>query len=291
MTNDPIKPIPEQIHHSFQDAVSKLPAYKQILPFFETLYTLQETAVSTTWPDPPTITPELLKAKLDGDFPLMDRDQIHMDLPAALRLLEAILQQTDQANPELMAAAATLQSCLERGGDAIERGFHLVMTNNMDGLARLGEEISVDKEMLFFFLYNSLFPSIAQHERLLSAQHEINNNKSNGSCPVCGGIPSMSFLSETGKRFLVCHFCRHQWSIQRILCPNCGSSNTEKISYLFFEEEKTYRVYTCDGCKTYIKTVDVRELERVFYPPLEDIITTHLDLHAQQMGYQSITHC
>lgn len=288
MTNhgDNTRPM-QEINHSFQDAVGRLPAYKQILPFFETVYTLQEAAVSTTRPDAITMTPELLQAKLEGQFPLMDRQQVHTDLPAAMRLLKALIAEVDQSNDKMRDAAATIKSTLESDGDAIERGFHLVMTDDSEGLERLGNQIGVDKDLLTFFLYNSLFPSIAQHERSLSTQHHINDNQDKGSCPICGGMPDLSFLSESGQRFLACGFCRHQWPIKRILCPHCGCTDTEAISYFFVEEEKAYRVYTCDACKTYIKTVDTRELSRVFFPPLEGIITTHLDLHAQQMGYQS----
>lgn len=291
MANEHQKPMPELIHHSFQNAARQLPAYEQILPFFESVYTLQEAALSTTWPDTITLTPEILKAKLEGDFPLVDRQEAPMDHAAAVRLLEAIVAESDKATPTLRDASHIIKAALESNTEIIERGFHLVLSGNANGLAQLGEQIGIDIEVLHFFFYNSLFPSVAQHERLLSAQHDITPHKDRRQCPICGGAPSLSFLSENGARFLICSFCRHQWSIKRILCPHCGSGETESITYFFVEEEKAYRVYTCDGCKTYIKTVDVRELARPFYPPLENIITTHLDMQAQQMGFQSIAAC
>jgi FdhE protein len=41
----------------------------------------------------------------------------------------------------------------------------------------------------------------------------------------------------------------------------------------------------CDNCKKYIKTLDTRKVERLIYPPLEQISTIHLDIKAQEMGF------
>lgn len=287
MTIEDQKTLLTTIHQSFDAAAKRLPAYEKILPFFKALFSMQEQAIQTTWPESVIISPELLKAKREGEFPLMDRHQAHADEPAALNLLEAILAESEKANPQMSDGAEVIKSLLEGDGDEIERGFDMVMADDQQGLEQLGKQIGIGKEILIFFLYNSLFPSIAQHERQLSQEHAINGDWGKGSCPICGGSPHLSFLAENGQRLLVCHFCRHQWPIKRILCPHCGNNDTESVSYFFVEEEKAYRVYTCDACKTYIKTVDVRELPHAFYPPLENIITTHLDLHATQMGYHS----
>lgn len=279
--------LPEQIQDSVQSAAGRLPAYEQILPFFKTLFVLQAKALLTTWPDAIPYTPELMQAKLDNGFPLMDRHNVPTDLPAAIALLKALLSEAKTANPKMRDAAATIKAIMDGDGDAIERGFSLVMAGDRERVKRLGEKIGVDPEMLTFFLYNSLLPSITHHVRQLCEQQDINEDQGRGSCPICDGLPNLSYLSDSGQRFLICHFCRHQWPIVRILCPHCGGSDADTIGYFFVEGEKAYRVYTCGACNTYIKTVDTRELSHAFYPPLENIITTHLDLHALEMGYQS----
>jgi FdhE protein len=290
MTIDSENVLSKQIQDSFHSADRRLPAYKEILPFFKNLFVLQEEAIPNTRPDAIPNTTELIEAKLDGGFPLMDRQDVPMDLPAAISLLKALLVEAEEANRKMREAAATINTIMQSDGDDIEHGFDLVMTGDQEGVKRLGEKIGIDQEMLTFFLYNSLFPSIAHHTRQLAEQHDINANWGKGSCPICGGLPNLSYLSEGGQRFLICHFCRHQWPIRRILCPHCGVSDADEVGYLFVEEEKAYRIYTCDACHAYIKTVDTRELSHAFYPPLENIITTHLDLHALDMGYQSKIH-
>jgi formate dehydrogenase maturation protein FdhE len=59
------------------------------------------------------------------------------------------------------------------------------------------------------------------------------------------------------------------------------------MEYFFSDSEKEYRVYTCKNCKGYLKSVDLRELARPFYAPLEALLTTHLDLKAQQIGFHT----
>ena len=84
---------------------------------------------------------------------------------------------------------------------------------------------------------------------------------------------------------LVCGFCRHQWPIQRIQCPYCGNQDSHGVIFFFSDSEPAYRVYTCKDCKMYIKTVDTRRLSRPFYPPLEAIVTAHLDLKTRGLGF------
>jgi len=149
--------------------------------------------------------------------------------------------------------------------------------------------LSMDVSILLFFLYHSTWPSIARQAALITDRFEIETDWDQGYCPVCGSSPGLAFLAENGGRVLVCEFCRHQWPFKRILCPSCGNDDSNSINYFFNEGEPTYRVYTCDACKKYIKTVDTRRLSRPFYSPLEGIVTTHLDMKAQEMGYQSVT--
>jgi FdhE protein len=57
--------------------------------------------------------------------------------------------------------------------------------------------------------------------------------------------------------------------------------------YLYSEEEKEYRLDACDSCRTYIKTVDTRVIDRRTYPALEQIASLHLDLKASEAGYSA----
>lgn len=278
----------EQIHQCFQDAIGKKTAYQHILPFFETLFTLQEAAVNVTHPESLSTDPAIKQARAEDIIPLMDRSLVTLDAPAALHLLHEICSQAEKANPNLAEAATVLLHRLDSDKEAIESGFGLLMADDQEGLKYLSRQLGVEIEILVFFLSMSIWPSIAQHERRLSDQKKISAEWDKGHCPVCGDMPCISFIADEGRRFLVCRFCRHQWEVKRIQCPFCENVDTKSLSYFYSEEEKAYRVHTCDHCRKYIKTVDTRHLARSFYAPLETILTTHLDMKAEQMGYQSV---
>ena len=61
------------------------------------------------------------------------------------------------------------------------------------------------------------------------------------------------------------------------------------MNYFFSEEEEDYRVYVCDQCKKYIKTVDIRKTKRPVCLFVEEITTLHLDMLAQEQGLKSGT--
>jgi FdhE protein len=105
-------------------------------------------------------------------------------------------------------------------------------------------------------------------------------------CPACGGAPDFALLDEeVGARRLVCSRCDAQWSYPRVGCPFCGTSDHTQLSY-YVGEDKSYRLYVCDSCRRYLKTVDLRETTRVVRLPVERITTLRMDAAAHQEGYE-----
>jgi formate dehydrogenase maturation protein FdhE len=62
------------------------------------------------------------------------------------------------------------------------------------------------------------------------------------------------------------------------------TSEPTSLSYYPSEDEK-YRLYVCQNCQRYLKTIDMRKtLGQVLFP-VERIITVGLDVAAQEEGY------
>lgn len=112
----------------------------------------------------------------------------------------------------------------------------------------------------------------------------------NSFCPVCGSLPNIGVLGgdKEGGMSLVCSLCETQWDFKRLYCPFCGNDNHEWLGYLVTEGEEWYRVNYCDKCKLYLKVVDVRKKGNVYSYPIEDILTLHLDILAQEKGYKRL---
>ncbi len=108
-----------------------------------------------------------------------------------------------------------------------------------------------------------------------------------GYCPVCGGKPDFAFLDkEKGARWLLCSRCDAEWLFQRMECPYCGNKDQEQLKY-FIDEEGLYRLYICNQCKTYLKTIDLRQTEAEILLPFERVITADMDRQGQMEGYRA----
>jgi FdhE protein len=97
----------------------------------------------------------------------------------------------------------------------------------------------------------------------------------------------LAMLQNEGKRVLACSFCRHEWSANRIFCPFCENTASDMLQYFVVQDDDEHRVDVCENCKRFIKTVDLRKISRIIYPPLEQVATLHLDMKAAEAGYVS----
>ena len=103
-----------------------------------------------------------------------------------------------------------------------------------------------------------------------------------GYCPACGGQPNLALFEQSrGARQLFCSRCDGSWNYQRVGCPFCGSE--AKQTY-YPSQDRVYRLYVCPDCHRYLKTADLREIQRPAYPLVERLVLVGMDLAAQQMG-------
>ena len=104
-------------------------------------------------------------------------------------------------------------------------------------------------------------------------------------CPVCGGSPDFAFLDrERGARWLVCSRCDAEWLFQRLECPYCGTQDQDALAH-FTDDKGLYRLYVCERCRQYLKTIDLRRAEDEVLLPLERFLTLDIDTQAQKDGY------
>ena len=106
-----------------------------------------------------------------------------------------------------------------------------------------------------------------------------------GTCPVCGGKPSFAALTEDfGSRLLLCSRCNGEWNYSRLGCPFCEEKDPQTY---FASEDGSYRLYICDSCHRYLKTMDIRERGSDRCLPVESLLTVSMDMAAQQKGYKA----
>lgn len=104
-----------------------------------------------------------------------------------------------------------------------------------------------------------------------------------GHCPVCGGAPSFAVMhAEPGFRTLLCSRCNAEWRFRRMGCPFC----LERDHQTYYPTEKGgYRLYVCEACHRYLKSLDMQESASERCLPVETLATISMDVAAQEKGW------
>jgi FdhE protein len=274
---------PDQVKKAAEAIRWVRPAYASFLDFYERVFMAQEKAAQTIRLERIDISEEMRGIKIREKMPLINRSDFLIDRENAKTLLS-----------ELCGIASAKEGGLPSPAEKLGRGEALNPDALFDGVLKedntvfetAGLESGIDSNILEFLAYHSILPSIKTRSLQL-AEYLKDVEWNRGYCPVCGGLAALSTLQGEGKRNFHCSFCWHEWETPRVFCPSCQKEAPEQHQYFYSEDEEEYRVELCETEKTYIKTVDIRKLSRIFHPVLEHLVTLHLDIAAQEKGYQS----
>jgi len=118
--------------------------------------------------------------------------------------------------------------------------------------------------------------------------------RAEGTCPRCGGLPQLSYLTDAGEtlvsgpRMLACCRCGESWIHQRMTCPGCGEQTTGKLP-IFADAERFphLRADGCETCKQYLITIDLRK-EPQAVPVVDELVALPLDLYVKERGFTKI---
>lgn len=155
--------------------------------------------------------------------------------------------------------------------------------------ARLPDVVAVDNTgeylLLEALIHATLKPFLASQAKTLLGSVDQERWR-RGYCPICGSQPDFSFLdTERGSRWLICSRCDTEWLFQRLQCPYCSTQNQTALTY-FVDDEGIYRLYVCEECHKYIKTIDLRATETEIPLAFHRVLTLDLDRQAQEKGYR-----
>jgi len=116
-------------------------------------------------------------------------------------------------------------------------------------------------------------------------------NDACGTCPFCAEQPVAAVRRPEGaggKRHLLCALCFTEWEFRRLLCPNCGEQDQDKLPVYTTNEFPHIRVEACDSCKHYIKSVDLT-VDGLAVPEVDELAAIPLDLWATENDYVKLT--
>jgi FdhE protein len=261
----------------------KNPVYKELLDFYGRI--AEEMFIVNPQPDPPSLLTkeEVRKIQIKEGFPLINRNDFVIDIPASVKLFESVSSIAKNATTKLKKNIQKIDNAVKAG--KLKREKLLEKHYDPAYIQEVAKKLKLDKAVLNFLIHVSIKPSVHANAERLRDQTDL-KNWLRGYCPVCGSLPLISEFKDNGQRYFLCSFCDFQWPGERLKCPFCENTDHKKLHYLYAEGQEAYRVDLCDKCKQYIKTVDSRKLD---YEPdlaLEDITTIHLDIIASEKGFK-----
>jgi FdhE protein len=222
----------------------------------------------------------LIGKKIAGGLPLIDFSAGHFDLSKPKEYFLALL---DVAEKRATGETRALVEKIESGAVDFEK---MVLNSFFTREEEDDEAVEEDFfDLVELFLEESLRPSLEEVAKKY-ADAIRRCEWSEGYCPVCGKEPKIGQIREEKGRFLFCNQCGFEWHFPRIKCPFCGNEEQQSLSYFTVEGDERYRVDVCNECKRYIKIVDFRESKKDANMDVEDIATLHLDILANEEGYE-----
>ncbi len=211
-------------------------------------------------------------------------DNLNVDWTAAMELARAVLEETAARRPDLGETLAPLQAALNPQF-FITSAMNYLQWGYVRELPSDGRE---DLGALWAFVLNyALRPWLRALAAAALPTIELEKWQQ-GKCPVCGGNPDFAALVKEpaeGGRVLLCSRCDAEWPFPRTSCPLCGDSHPQKQGYHPVGEGGRYRLYVCEACGGYVKTVDLRVVDNSLPLAVERVLTLGLDVAAIQAGY------
>ncbi|WP_027721559.1 formate dehydrogenase accessory protein FdhE [Maridesulfovibrio zosterae] len=238
--------------------------------------------------------------------PLILRSDFPYDLDQATVLFNQLSTILTESEGIISEASNFLTEQLKSGELNIKEAFSAYLKGDDKFFSKWAEKTPEAPRTLNFLVQSSLTPSIKAaaleleqylptqepEEKKGPANKELDFDVSlpparmHGHCPICGSIAFMHTLHhKQGYRYANCSFCHTEYRVRRLACGYCDEGNPEKLKFFTVDESPGYRVDVCESCKSYIKTADFREFDKISIPALDDLESLPLDFVAVEEGY------
>lgn len=231
---------------------------------------------------PPALPEAEVRDRLARGIPALAPEDFRADPGTLRQLWDEVCAIAARHFPDMTSALEAIR----RWPDGREDGLLSAATYYLRGEADLlAEEAGLDNSLFQFVLNNTLHPFLRRYAVAVTPLVE-KTPWYQPYCPICGGQPDLAALAKPhGARRLLCSRCDFEWPFRRTSCPFCGNEDPEQYLYVP-SEDGVYRLYLCDRCGHYLKTIDLREVIEERLLPVERVLTLPMDLAARQEGYR-----
>ncbi len=234
-----------------------------------------------------------IETRISSGIPWLDKQAIYLEetiIQSGFGELFSIFEKYPQQYPS--ETIDKLKKSFDKSELLSKEFIQKFISADKDYFNQLSKDTEIEFSILIYIARTLVFPFLKEYGELFKQQlTKVNSIWFRPFCPLCGNMPAMARLEkEVGQRYLWCTVCHQDWQFNRLQCPHCTNDDQKSIRYFYDENKSQYRVYVCEKCKHYIKTVDERTMAKnqqanMF---LEDLITHYLDELALKQGYLSM---
>lgn len=257
------------------------PHYTELLDILEEIMILREEYRQRIRRETFPVDEKLILAKMAGGFPLVDFSSATGDLSEPQQYFLALLEIAEKRAPgETNEMARKIIDGEIRFNDLIYESF-----NPLPEEEEAADDEDPSFDLVELFIEESLRPAL---EKVVTRYGGAvaKAGWQEGYCPICGREPKIGEIrGKAENRYLFCNQCSFEWKYRHIKCPFCGNEEQQSLAYFTIDGDEHYRVDVCNECKRYIKIVDFREEKQKADLDVEDIATLHLDMLANDEGY------
>ncbi len=249
-----------------------------LLDFYKALYLLQEEFQVSAEVDISVIPYEKLPVLNSENIVLSD--SILVKLKSLLgKIVELVMSDNDGMDFTLL---------YEDFNESAESSLRALLAKDFDFLKERSSGYRLGLDECIFVLHNVFKPLLVMMREktdFTATDQEWGMN----NCPFCGYSPDISKIVDhkDNKRILHCAICENEWDFPRLSCIVCGNKEQSTQGFFEFEDDTVYRVYYCDECKNYVKTLRIpkKDEESGYDPAVEDILTNFMDATMLGKGY------
>lgn len=226
------------------------------------------------------------KEQWEAGVPLLLVAPPSVDAASFFAVLRRVADIAVKHNPGLAQDVMPVLEALPDNPVEQELFIASVLSREGTRLEQLARDAHLPREAMGFLVNHALKP-IMRAYAAEAVKWSDTERWRHGICPVCGGRPSLAILEkEVGRRYLYCGLCDTRWRYKRLGCPFCDTEAPHGQEFFTLEGNERYRIYVCNTCRGYLKTIDERRAgEEEIDLFWEDIGTVHLDILAMREGY------
>lgn len=227
----------------------------------------------------------------EGQY-LLSQQELEID-PVLLRdVLVSITKAIKEKSPEAPEALVTMPEAEEFKEENVQGFLKKIAVYDKQELEKYIQEIGldnrteIDSEIISFVIFAVISPFYSVY---MEEVREITDFSvwRLSYCPVCGQTATIAkHREEDGARVLECWLCHAQWYYPRVECPYCDNKDHKKLRFFYVPGDRSRQVHVCEECKSYLKTIDSKGMEKDAILDLEAIATAYLDVLAEREGYK-----